>query len=427
MRFLKDMLQRYSRQVLTAGKADELVADLGGPKPNHSIFTGHVLMALEGAAATPEGVISALSLSSYVYEKVGKDQYSNQTPHFGFFDGDGDFLFNTSALPKDDADDEADGQKKDKDILVTLSPNISTEVEVEVETTILDTLKSLLSDPKERIRLSDFITKHTRHFLSKTSVENFPVQNTTISSDDFIERLKKYENFTSDLQTIITLMSRWSSSEQLVLLENIFTRIGEADKGSSGKILWLELGWYPSVILMYSAGIAAISAKRYDVLRSVLFAPVEFDTHHNNEQAPIITHSISHISKISDQFKMIPGHERHYTPRSEYLHKLLQPKLEDTLFLGRSYESLFDRFEIFQTLIYADNSKWGSWRPVGRFGWKYSSRISESNPYDALLQEAKDASDNWPPLKAGLFQGSYLRFNEVATKYKTEVLGKLHW
>ena len=43
MRFLKDMLRRYSRQVLAAGKGDEVVSDGGGPKPGHSIFTGHLL------------------------------------------------------------------------------------------------------------------------------------------------------------------------------------------------------------------------------------------------------------------------------------------------------------------------------------------------------------------------------------------------
>ena len=53
MRFLKNMLQRHSRQILTAGKADEVVADAGGPRAGHSIFTGHVLDVLEGGAATP--------------------------------------------------------------------------------------------------------------------------------------------------------------------------------------------------------------------------------------------------------------------------------------------------------------------------------------------------------------------------------------
>src|SRR5205085_7845529 len=39
MRFMGDMLRRHARQVLTAGKADETVADGGGVRPGHSIFT----------------------------------------------------------------------------------------------------------------------------------------------------------------------------------------------------------------------------------------------------------------------------------------------------------------------------------------------------------------------------------------------------
>jgi hypothetical protein len=34
-----------------------------------------------------------MGVMAYVHEKVGKDPSSNQTPHFGFIDGDGDFIF----------------------------------------------------------------------------------------------------------------------------------------------------------------------------------------------------------------------------------------------------------------------------------------------------------------------------------------------
>ena len=37
-------LQRYSRQVLTAGKPDEVVADSGGSRSGHSIFTSYLLV-----------------------------------------------------------------------------------------------------------------------------------------------------------------------------------------------------------------------------------------------------------------------------------------------------------------------------------------------------------------------------------------------
>ena len=47
-RFLKDILTRKCVQVLTAGKADQTVSDSGGPRSSHSVFTGHLLDALEG-------------------------------------------------------------------------------------------------------------------------------------------------------------------------------------------------------------------------------------------------------------------------------------------------------------------------------------------------------------------------------------------
>ncbi len=91
-RFISDMLQRPARQVITAGKADETVADDGGPQGGHSIFTGYLLEGLHGAAADKNGVMTATNLMHYVYQKVGQDNRSRQTPHYGHIDGDGDFI-----------------------------------------------------------------------------------------------------------------------------------------------------------------------------------------------------------------------------------------------------------------------------------------------------------------------------------------------
>jgi uncharacterized caspase-like protein len=115
MRFLRDMLRRPSRQVLTAGKADEVVADAGGPRPNHSVFTGHLLDALEGAAATSDGVLTANGVMAYVYDKVARDPNSRQTPHYGHFDGDGDLIF--AAPPLANIPDEAE---RGMDVLVAV-------------------------------------------------------------------------------------------------------------------------------------------------------------------------------------------------------------------------------------------------------------------------------------------------------------------
>lgn len=94
-RFLSDMLQRFSRQVITAGKADEVVADGGGQQGKNSIFTGYLLEGLKGAALDSNGVLTANEIMAYVYKKVGQDNRSEQTPHYGHLEGDGDFVFKT--------------------------------------------------------------------------------------------------------------------------------------------------------------------------------------------------------------------------------------------------------------------------------------------------------------------------------------------
>jgi hypothetical protein len=93
-RFISDMLQRRSRQVITAGKADESVADGGGPEGGNSIFTGHLLDGMRGAAAI-DGVMTASDIMNYAYRKVARDAGSHQTPAFGHIDGDGEFVLLT--------------------------------------------------------------------------------------------------------------------------------------------------------------------------------------------------------------------------------------------------------------------------------------------------------------------------------------------
>jgi len=176
---------------------------------------------------------------------------------------------------------------------------------------------------------------------------------------------------------------------------------------------------------MYAAGITALSKRKYAALKIILETQVHPGPEYGERITPLIVPVVNNITDLHDNFKLLPGHERHYVPRSEHLFKSLQPSLEDLLFLGRSYESLFDRFEVFFALVYANaiNRDWG---PPGRFAWKYSRRMGEENPFTELVEEAKKDGENWAPLKTGFFQGSYKRFQEIADSYKAR-LDKLGW
>ena len=90
--YLREISRRISRQMLTAGGANEQVADNG---PNgHSVFTWTLLQGLEGRAdLNGDGFITASELAAYVGPSVSA--LSKQTPAFGNLPGSegGEFIF----------------------------------------------------------------------------------------------------------------------------------------------------------------------------------------------------------------------------------------------------------------------------------------------------------------------------------------------
>lgn len=421
MRFIKDMLQRYVRQVLTAGKANEVVSDAGGPIPNHSVFTGHFIQALEGKAASGEGIITANSVMSYVYEKVSKDPYSQQTPHYGFFDGDGDFIFDAPMISELANDDTID-----KDILIPI-PSQMPDTEA-LNNNLIDKTKQYLSDIKYKISLHDLINQTLREVISLLKDANKFSFDSPFNPNEFANKLKDYEDIMEGLQSVATCIAYWGGDDHRQLLQKIIARISDNIEPQGGLKVWINLRLYPLFLLVYSSGISAIACEDYRTLSAILTSNVKKPSS-MNAMCPLAISIGDAAADLHEAFKRLPNHEKQYVPRSEYLYKLLQPSLDDLLFLGNDYERFFDRFEVLLALVHADlDYQPGEhlWGPPGRFAWKSRSRTSSEDTYKAILDEANVQKNNWAPLKAGLFSGSYDRFLDISNKY-TELMGKLSW
>jgi hypothetical protein len=424
MRFLKDMLQRYARQVLTAGKADEEVSDGGGTRQGHSIFTSYLLDGLEGAAAPAGGIITGHGLMAYIYDRVGSDSQSRQTPHFGFFDGDGDFIFDTSALARL-ASEPSSEPDPDLDVFIK-SPAFVPVVDAKQES-ISDILKRLIAVPSEKIRLNDFVFALLRRAEEQLSQDKFPTTGPQ-ANEEFSSRVQRYEESIADLARTVVLLAQYAEPEQIILLERIFTGISEFDKPQAGSVLWIKLNWYPVLMLMYAAGIAALATDRFSTFRAAVLTPVYAPQPlSGQETSPIVLPVISELTEIAEAFKSLPDMERKYVPRSEHLYKKLQPMLEDELFLGRRYELLFDQFEMFLALSFADlrddDPESHVWGPPGRFAWKQRRHQSV---YTNFVNGAKAQGDHWGPLKVGFFRGSAKRFSNVADAYG-RLLAQIAW
>lgn len=424
VRFLKDMIIRPVRQAISAGKEDEVVSDGGGPRPRHSMFTGHFLDALEGAARATEGHLTATGVMSYVYKQVANEIHAEQTPHYGFLSGDGDFVFDAPQLKS-----LAESNTSEQDSLVTIS---SLDIQ-QSDTTLTDpfsTTKQLISDEKLTISLHDFVVTNTCKVIVETSTAKFPMPNGGFDKEELTRRLISYEKATKDLRRILACIAYWGSKRHHLILSKTVTRLTDGLEPEGGLVIWTSLRWYPALLVCYSAGIAAVANEQYKNLNTL------FSSHVNTGNYQPSGHKF--VGAISNEilqmercylFKQIQGHEKYYTPRSEYLLKLLQPELDDDLFLGKSYEDAFDEFEILFALATATHRKRQKdnvWGPVGRFGWKSKSAIARSNMIVDVYQAIETQKTEWPPFKAGLFGSDFPFFMDVATEYR-KMIGGLPW
>lgn len=422
-RFLKDMYQRFSRQVITAGKANEVVSDAGGPLPNHSVFTGHLIEGIRGKAANEHGVITASGLMAYVYTKVANDTNSEQTPHYGQFDGDGDFIIQAPNIEELSSD-----EKKDLDELISVPYAEVVRNNHTLEEKVIY-VKELLSSQKSHIKLHDFFIEEVRKFLSNTNEDNYALSG-MFTDSEFLSRISSYEKNCKELASVFSIMAYWSSDQELEILRKIILRISDRLVDSNGGLVaWIHLRWYPLLVLLYLSGIASVESKNYKALSTILYTKLSV-TNQSNQDPYFVQQLSNSINELNAMgvFKRIPGHDRHYTPISEYLFKQLQPILDDLFFIGKSYESSFDEFEILYALTVVDlrlQKGEHAWGPIGRYGWKYVNR-GEHSPYVRLCEEAKSLRDHWGPLKSGMFGGSYERFEIASNKFK-ENLGRLHW
>lgn len=130
-----------------------------------------------------------------------------------------------------------------------------------------------------------------------------------------------------------------------------------------------------------------------------------------------------------DFLRVIPALSNSKTPASDHVFEVLRPDFRELVPDDEDYIGLFDRFEFLVGLVngdYRDSRGMAFFVPTGRFGW----RDAWDNKYpeiDRMESEADEMQDSWPPLKAGMFNGSFSRFKEVVTAYRTDVLKKLHW
>lgn len=360
-RFLKDMLRRYSRQVLTAGKADQTVKDSGG-KNNNSIFTSYLLDALNGEAKTEYGVLSASSVMHYVYTKVANDPKSAQTPGYGSFYGEGDFIFNFNEIN----DKIGQNNEKDKDILIDVSPSLRVENDKNV---FVDSLKKLLSDSKNYIEINELINEELKIYLNEFDKEKLDLNG--IDEEKFKIKIKTIEKNIENLLSAVILITYYGDERYNKMLKKIIYRVFPTGT-FSGQTIAISLLYIPTLILIYGIIITSLESEKYDIIKEIVnMEDNKIDSsHYYRDSDLLLTNLFNRINDISSSFgKLFPDQNYRY-PMNEYLYKYLQPIIDDILYIGDEYSDKYTNTEILISIAYAIknyNGKDYVCGPIGRY------------------------------------------------------------
>lgn len=289
----------------------------------------------------------------------------------------------------------------------------------------LDAIKSLVTEKESRIKLHDEVANITKEIIQETSEENFSLD-TDWSKEEFKERLKRYEDITSELCSIQILTAFWGQpfNDQTLVLP--FRMIANHWLEKSGKSIWVGLKWYNNLLLLYYTGVAAVASNNYRSLKAVMGQTIA-DPKYPNRKTTMLQAILNACDNYREQFKLVSGNRDHFVPRSEYLFSQLKPKFDKLLYIDSEYEAYFDEFELLLALEYAHQTTGDSPEysrgPIGRFGYK---RRNYDNPLAELIEKANSLEQDWGPIKEGLFGGSYDRFKTISSLLEERVNG-LRW
>lgn len=282
----------------------------------------------------------------------------------------------------------------------------------------IEEAKELLAESKFRLKFYDFMREKSGDLVTNTSEEFFSV-NTPWKNEEFASRLKRYEDLSSDLITIMSLIGAWGTADHLLSASLPAKQFALQLGPDSRKNHWTALRWYPVMLLTYALGINAVANNNYAILFNFLDTSVKLPQF-SLQPVPLALAIVDGFSATYDFFKTLPGHERNSVPCNEYLFDFFNGKLKDAVLLGDDYEDFFDRLEIifaFQAVHSHDRILSGyGWLPPGRFEWKYSRR-PDSSPLKQLCNEASQKKETWGPIKAGFFDGSYERFDTIVQEF----------
>jgi len=281
--------------------------------------------------------------------------------------------------------------------------------------TAVAAVKRYVAEPRHRVRLHDLIHEETERTYAELTSNRFGPHAHEATEDGVRQRIIEYDACTDRLMRIAAALAFHDAGGNAVLLTRIMERLLHMPM-TAGIMTWVQLQYYPALLVLYAAGLAALAADHYAALHALLVAPRYRESPRHSSTPGLERASVPGAFRGTAP-KSVPmeGAEKRKLPVNDYLCDVrLRPVLQPYIPHDGTYENAFDLFEYLHALVFMDIAG-GGWAPLGSYTWRWCGRTAEweDSPMFEFVQAGLREGEEWALLKAGFFSGSVERFQEM--------------
>lgn len=275
----------------------------------------------------------------------------------------------------------------------------------------VSTVKQLLTDPAYEISLHDLVLGEAEKVQRLCDPTDFPFT-PPFTADELRRRTATYESITLTLQAMLATGCYWGNSNLIQLWVRSLERVSNLAGPTGGPFyqIWWELSFYPALLCLYSAGIAAVAREKYEILYALAWQPtIRRAPNHKDISLVVVVNSEGVLGPDEGQALNDNPQQRVRTPVSNRLFTVLRQHFSNLLLDDLEYTQGFLKFEYFISLmLYHYHRKtrpdWPPHAPLGSYIWQDTH--DGSSIITQIDREFEREGSKWAPLRAGLFDGS---------------------
>ena len=248
---------------------------------------------------------------------------------------------------------------------------------------------------RNMIYLNDLINQETDIFYKKI-YDNNDLTKLGLTNKYFTS----IEAWMEVLHSIFCTCCYWGDESIIPYIIKIIEKLTNKNETYNWPKMDERIRLFPSMILLYSGGIIALSLNNYFLLGKLLSIEKRINP---NEYEPLVNRV--NVMTIFEDDKSIEGYGNHLTPLSDLLFEKIYPMISDHISDPHQYEMDFDRFEYLVCIFVANfRMKNGDfWAPVGRFVWK-TIHTHFFNVINDATSEIYNKHNLWGILSSSLFE-----------------------